>query len=552
MDQTPSVEHHEKEHFFGSARIVAALTVISRVLGMVRDSAIGALGARRLTDLFMTAFAIPNLFRRLFGEGALSAAFVPVFTDVAKREGWDKARVVLANVAGWLALVLLGLLVIGEVGLGLWWWLWPGGGDWRLLLQLIQIVLPFMVTVCLLALGSAALNCKGHFAYPAFAPIILNVFMIGVVLLIYGGGDGITWQGAFLLSASVGAAGVVQLIGVWWLLRSAGLASLPRLRPLLPATRRIAALMLPMMVPLSTLQISAFFDRFYALLMTSLAGAETLTVFGFSIARPLKAGVVVCLNDANRLYQFPLGVLAISLATVVFPLFARYARADDHVGLRAVTSRALRLSLFLGIPAGVGLWLLAEPIVLVVFGHGDFTDADVVRAADILRMYAIGMGAYFCNHILLRAFFAMQDTKTPLRIACGLVVLNIALVVVLVFPLGGRGFGVATAITASLNTILLVIVLRRRLGGVHLGEVLASAGKTVFAAALMAAAVAGVWHWLTLQLDGHPVPWDLSFSKQVLCVMAAVAAGMATFYLAARVMGCRELSELMRRGEKPE
>ena len=155
---------------------------MSRILGLVRDRAIVAFGANRHMDVFWTAFRVPNLFRRLFGEGAMSAAFVPVFTEVGRAEGWDKARLVLANVTGWLALMLAGLLLVGELALAGWlvgsaafgW----GGWDSALLVQLVMILLPFMFTICLLALGSAALNCKGDFVYPAFAPIMLNIALL--------------------------------------------------------------------------------------------------------------------------------------------------------------------------------------------------------------------------------------------------------------------------------------------------------------------------------------------------------------------------------------
>lgn len=176
----PTVNPHvERERFFGAAKTVASLTMLSRVLGLVRDMAIWAFGATRATDAFWLAFSLPNLFRRLFGEGALSAAFVPVFTEVAESQGWERARLVLANAAALLAMLLAGLVVLGELALLAALLLVEPGADWTLLLQLTMLVLPFMLTICTLALGSAALNCKGHFAYPAFAPILLNISLIG-------------------------------------------------------------------------------------------------------------------------------------------------------------------------------------------------------------------------------------------------------------------------------------------------------------------------------------------------------------------------------------
>ncbi len=519
--------------------------MLSRVLGMVRDMAIWAFGATRATDAFWTAFSVPNLFRRLFGEGALSAAFVPVFTEIAERDGWDRARAVLANVAGLLGLLLAAIMLVVELGLLLWLLVGPPARDWQLLVQLTMLMLPFMLTVCLLALASAALNCKGHFAYPAFAPILLNVSLIAGAYVAHRFFSGGGRRGLFVLAVSVVVAGVVQLVGVVWLLRSVRLGVVPRLRPVLPAARRIAALALPMMIPLGILQFSAFFDRIYAWLMSATPESPALALGGVSIAKPLEAGVVTWLYAANRLYQFPLGILAISVATAVFPLFSRYAARGDVAGLRAATNRALRLSLFMAVPAGVGLYLLAEPAVTLICGHGRFVDNPdaVPRTAKILQMYCLGMWAYFCNHILLRAFFAQKDTRTPLRVACLLALANMVMVMTLIFtPLRARAIGLATACTASVNVLALVLVLRRRWGGLGLGEILLSLARTAAGSAALAGAVLVVGHYLRQTADGLAPKAGAG-----LIVAAAVPAGVVAFLAAAMLLRCRELPELLRR-----
>ncbi len=515
--------------------------MLSRILGLVRDRAIVAFGANRHMDVFWTAFRVPNLFRRLFGEGAMSAAFVPVFTEVGRAEGWDKARLVLANVTGWLALILAGLLLVGELALAGWlagsaafgW----GGWDSALLVQLVMILLPFMLTVCLLALGSAALNCKGHFVYPAFAPIILNIALIAAAWYVGWADLAGGWGGLFVLAGAVVVAGVVQLVGVVWLLRAAKLTGLPTLRPALPEVRRISAMVLPMMIPLGMIQLSALFDFWYALVMSAEPGAAPLQLLGLEIHRPLAEGVVTRLHAANRLYQFPMGVLAVSLATAVFPLLARHAADNDMPALRHTTNRALRLSLFLGVPSGVALAMLAKPTISLIFGTGQFTPDHVARSAVMLQMYCVGMWAYFCNHILLRAFFSLKDTRTPLRIACWLVGANVAMVVVLVFtPLRGAAFGLATAITASANALLLVVVLRRRLGGgLGGGEIAASLVRTCVATGGMVGAILAA-QWAVAK-------WALPGGRLTL-VAAAVVGGGLTFLAIAAAMRCRELSEL--------
>ncbi len=522
--------HREREHFFGAAKLVAAVTMLSRVLGLVRDMLMVPLGNPILADRFWTAFSVPNLFRRLFGEGALSGAFVPVFTDVAEAEGWDRARIVLANVAGLLAVVLVGLVVAVELGLWAAWAIWGGDAHRLILLQLTGVMLPFMFTVCLLALGSAALNCRGHFAYPAFAPIILNVVLIAAAWAAPKIANSETDQ-FFILGTSLLAAGLLQLVGVVWLLKRTGLAIIPTLRPVLPEIRRIAGLMGPMLIPLSVLQLSAFADRVLALVFTATPQSPAL---------PLSDGVVRCLYAANRLYQLPMGVLAISLATAVFPLFSRYAARRDVAGLRQATNRALRLGMFLGIPAGVGLILLSRPVVTLIFQRGAFTSFDTDRAVFILRMYCIGMWAYFWNHVLLRAFFSQKDTRTPLLSACLLTVLNLALVIGGIFtPLKAGAIGLATAVTQSLNAIWLTGVLHRRWGRIGLGSILASLLRTLLATACMGGTVV-----LVLRYMGSAVEWAGESGGRILVVATAVIAGTGVFVLVGKVLRCPELAEL--------
>ena len=224
-------EHHEREHFFGAAKVMAVLTLGSRLMGMLRAMAIASLGATRSTDAFSLAFKIPNLFRRLFGEGALSAAFVPVLTETSEKEGPQKTSKLLANALGLLTLFLSCLLVVILAGLLIWEAFWPGGADRRLLVVLLALMLPFMVTVCLLALGSAALNCRGHFAYPAAAPILLNVIIIAAAVFLAPMVTRDVPGQLCVIAASVTVGGAVELAGALWMLHRHGFSLRMRLRP---------------------------------------------------------------------------------------------------------------------------------------------------------------------------------------------------------------------------------------------------------------------------------------------------------------------------------
>ncbi len=526
--------HKEREHFFGAAKLMAALTILSRVLGVVRDMIMVPIGKAELADKFWASFQIPNLFRRLFGEGALSAAFVPVFSEVAEKNGWQRAKLVLANTAGLLSLVLSALIVLIELGLLAAWFIWGGNWERMVMFQFTAVMLPFMLPVCLLALGSGALNCKGHFAYPAFAPSLLNIgLIIAAWLATTMTGDDTTRF--FIISIGLLVTGIIEVIGVIWLLARNGLIRMPNLRPILPEVRRIAKLMAPMMIPLSILQFSALSDQLIAIIFSASDDYPFM---------PLQPGVSRCLYATGRLYSLPLGVLAISIATAVFPLFSRYAARKDTAGLRNTTNQALRLCIFLGIPSGIVMMITARPLIELIYQRGEFTAYDTERATFMLQMYCIAMTAYFCNHILLRAFYSQKETFAPLVLACCMAGVNILLVIGGIFtPLGSGTFGLATAITATVNTVWLTYLLRKRLlriGGRTLLEafIKVSIATVVMAAAMIATLIyfQPIGEWLTGIIG-------MRFVENLSSIIAAVIAGMIAFLAAAAAVRCRELRE---------
>ncbi|HOD81112.1 MAG: putative peptidoglycan biosynthesis protein MurJ [Planctomycetes bacterium ADurb.Bin126] len=529
--------HEERERSFGAAKLIATLTVVSRVFGMVRDIAITSLGANRAVSAFVFAFKVPNLFRRLFGEGALSAAFVPVFSESSEQEGFERARRLFANAMGLLAAGLSGLTVLIWIGLLGWHALWPGEWDRQLLIELLAIMMPFMITICLLALGSAALNCRGHFAFPAAAPILLNLVIIAAAWTIVPpwrrDPHSITPGELYRLGGAVTLAGVIQLVGVLWMLKRYGFSIRPRLRPIEPGIGQILRLMGPMIVGLGFLQVSELLNDAIAWIFAQREGATTVSLFGHELARPLGSGVLVHVYAAQRLYQFPMGVLAISLAVAVFPLLSRYAARGDNENLRSALNRAVRLSGMEGIAAGVGMFLLAEPITRVIYRHGKFTAADVAVSASILRMYVVGMWAYCTLGVLQRAFYSLKDTVTPLKISCSLVVANLALVAGLIWtPLHERAFGAAMTVTATANSLLLLVLLRRRLGRLGARAMLLSIARAAGCAAVMGGVI------LLLR-------WPLERFGALAVVGACVPAGAATFVAAAWVLRAPELGELV-------
>jgi putative peptidoglycan lipid II flippase len=542
----------EQDHFFRAAWIVAALTMLSRIFGMVRDMVLVPMARGGIADSFWIAFSIPHMFRRLFGEGALTAAFVPVFTESAEKAGWQRARLVLGNTLGLLAAVLAVITVVTELGLLAWLLLWPGARDNPHSIQLTMLMLPFAVGICLLALMSAALNAKGHFVYPAAAPMILNVGLIiggGIGPMLAGGTAGQFYIEGIVLHV----ANLFQVLPALWLVRKMGLLGPVMLRPILPEIGAIVRKMAPTFIPLSMMQISEQLSKIAAMFLSAPLDAAT------SSWLPLSAGVVQCQYAAGRLYQFSMGVLGVSLSTAVFPLLTRYVARGDAEGLRQTIARALRLCFFLGIPSGAGMVALARPVVEAIFLRRHFTGgddplSDVSRTTIMLQMYCLGMPAYFVVHVLLRAFFARKETRGPMIVSSILGLATVLLTVGGFFtPLRHASMGLATAVVFSANAAIFGWMIQRRVGRLDWPAILAAAARVTGAtAAMVAATLASLW-WLKATLAAHSAWWMHHITAlRVITVMVPLLVGAAVFVAAAIVLRCPELHELRRRKQPAE
>jgi putative peptidoglycan lipid II flippase len=305
-----------------------------------------------------------------------------------------------------------------------------------------------------------------------------------------------------------------------------------RLTPIEPGIKQILKLLMPIVLGLGFLQISELLQTIISWNLTSMAVAPDINIFGWVLHKPLTEGVITRVNAARALYQFPMGVLAISLGVAVFPLLTRYAARNDIVNLRDSINRALRLALMEGIATGVGLYILAEPIVKVIYARRNFSPADAAQAAFVLQMYVLGMWAYCSYQILARAFYSMKDTTTPLRVSCALVGVNLLMLVTMVWIpwLGAGAFGLSTAITFAINAVVLVYLLRKRLGLFGGRKILASVVRSVIAAAVMSAVI-----YLLL--------WLMKDTRNWIVVLTCVPAGAVVFVGTVWMLGAAEISE---------
>ena len=533
--QTPS------SSLFSRLRLVSLLTLASRLLGLVRDVAMAALfGNGMILDAFTVAFRIPNMARRLFGEGALTAAFLPAFVRELETEGQSSAWRLASAVLTVLAMTLCGLVLIGE--LLLWavsYWV-ETGPEAELLIGLTAVMLPYLVFICIAALLSAMLQAMNHFAWPAFLPVLMNVvWLIGI-------GTAYAWQDSpaariHTIAWFIIVAGGVQLVALSPVVRRFGFRFSFDWPSTQSKVRDIGRGMLPILIGLSVTQFNTLADSFIAwglaepeTALMSASSSETLPNWS------LAAGTASALYFGQRLYQFPLGVFGVALGTVLFPRFSKHAEQGRHDRLRADLLLGLQLVIVIGIPASVGLVLLAEPLTALLFQHGAFDAADTSRTAEMIAAYGIGVWAYCGLLIVHRAYYAVGDRITPLRIGLAAVVTNLGLNFALIQPFGGRGLALATSFTAMLQVIAVVAMLQGRVGQLDWRSLLASVLRVSVATVLMAMACLATLGFL----DG-----GASLSERLMRVAGPVVASLVVYSLAARLLGIREVGVLIRGDE---
>ena len=423
---------------------VGSLTLLSRLAGFARDILTAAvLGAGPVADAFFVALKLPNFFRRLFAEGAFGVAFVPLFAAELQRNG-RAAAIAFAEQA--MAVLLTALVPFTVLAIAAMPWLMhglaPGFADepakFGLAVDMARLTFPYLMLVSLVALFGGILNALDRFGPFAAAPVAFNLTLIAALLA----APRLGFEPGRAMAAAVTLSGVVQVVWMVWACRSAGVTL--RLTPprMTEGMRRLFRLVGPGALGAGVMQINLFLNVVLASLLPS--------------------GAVSFLYYADRLNQLPLGVIGIAIGTALLPVLARHAAAGDERMVRHYLSRALEFSLLLGLPAAVALAVAGAPIVSVLFERGAFGPAEARATALALAAYAIGIPAHVIVKALNAAFFARQDTTTPVRVAIVVTVANLGLGLALMPVLDHVGIALATGLTAWLNLALLVLALRRR------------------------------------------------------------------------------------------
>ena len=502
----------------GSSFVVSIGTMLSRVLGLVRDVVLAnLLGAAPNADAFFVAFKIPNFLRRLFAEGAFSQAFVPVLTETREQSSHEAVRHLVDRVAGVLGGSLFVLTALAMV-MAPWVALIFAPGFSRdvaklaLTADLIVWTFPYLLLISLTGFCGAILNTYGRFAVPAYTPVLLNLSLITAAVV---------WapmmpEPALGLAMGVTLAGVVQLLFQLPSLRALKLTPRPVWDTKDEGVRKILMLMVPALFGVSVSQINLLFDTVLASLLPD--------------------GSVAWLYYSDRLTELPLGVFAIAIATVILPTLSALNTRAEPEEFSQTLAWAMRNVLLIAVPATVALWLLAEPILATLFQYGAFTDRDVEMAAASLRAYTVGLGGFMLIKVLAPGYYARQDMKTPVKIGIIAMVSNMVLNVLFVFPLmwyfemGHVGLALATSVSAWINAGLLYLGLRR--GGISLTGVFEAkfVARLVVAVSMMGIAVSMMSPAVSLWLTA-----DLSWRVGQMTLLVFV--GMASFAIVLAVLG---------------
>jgi putative peptidoglycan lipid II flippase len=512
--------NRENSRVAKAAGVVGAATLLSRVFGFIRDMVVaGFFGAGMATDAFFVAFRIPNLLRRLLGEGSLTVSFVPVFTEYLKKksleDAYELANIAFTALSSVLVLVAIGGVVFSPLIVTV---MAPGFVksflQYDLAVFLTRLMFPYIFFISLVALCMGILNSLRHFAAPALSPVILNIAMIGAALTLRG----LFREPIIALAVGVLLGGFLQLAMQWPFLVKMGVRLKPDFRFKHEGLRKIGLLLLPTLIGSSVYQINI--------------------LIGTVLASLLPKGSVSFLYYADRLVELPLGVFAIAVGTASLPSFSEQVSMGDFENFKKTISFSLRLILFITIPATVALIALRVPIISVLFQRGAFDEQSTLLTAQALLYYAMGLWAFSVIRVVDSAFFSIQDRKSPLKAAFVSLFVNVIFSVILMFPLKHGGLALATSIASAVNVMILAVILKRKIGAFIDGEFFRSLFRTIFPSLIM---------WGAIALVGYVMPWKnaASFRIRFSFLAVSITVGLAAFLTASLLMRNPEMMMLI-------
>ncbi|MFA6599891.1 MAG: murein biosynthesis integral membrane protein MurJ [Candidatus Omnitrophota bacterium] len=529
-DEKPESSGETKRHLVRAAGLLGVMTLTSRALGMVRDVVSAKqYGTSWQWDAFVYAFMLPNFFRRIIGEGALSSAFIPVYSEESSRGGREQAFRFANVTACVLAVGLAGFILIAEI---VFHWLlaaWSLNPRVRLTVELLRFMFPYLWFMSLYALTMGILNCHKNFFSPALAPIILDVIWIGGIFIVPAMSPVIRTQLQWLCLIILFSGFVQVAVQIPEVLRLG-----MRFRWIWDtgdkALRKTFHLLLPSIFNFAIVQMNLLLDTTLAFLVGP--GANSALWYG------------------NRLMQFPLGMFAITMGTALLPTISSQAAQKDLAAVKKSISFAMRSVFFIILPSTVGLIALALPITRMLFERGEFDAASTVRTAAVVVCYSIGLFAYSGQKIMANGFYAFQETRTPVKIGAVALATNAVLNLILMWPMKEAGLALATSIAGILQLALLFLFFRKRMPDFPFGEIFYSFGKILVASLAMGGVCLAAFGAMERLCPGQTTA---ALLVQVGAAMAVSAAAYVLFCYFFRVQELREAAAwiIARRRQKP-
>lgn len=510
-----------------STAIIGSLTLVSRLLGLVRDVLIARFfGAGIVSDAFFTAFKLPNVFRRMFAEGAFNAAFIPLYARRLEEEGREAADSFASEALAALFVTVAIIVILFEltmpwslslIGYGLDRAVDPETGlsPYYLAVVYAQITMPYLLFMSLTALFSGILNTKHHFALAAAVPIVLNLFMIGTLssMVVTGWSKS---QLGYALAAAISLSGIVQMGLVLWGCRKAGVKIGLKRPRLTPGVKRLVVLGVPGLISAGITQINLLVSHSIATFQESAAS---------------------WLTYADRLYQLPLGMIGIAMGVALLPALSRRLRAGDAVGAQTSLNRAVEIAAFLTLPAAFALAIMPEFLIGGLFERGAFSQDTTEQTAKALRMFAYGLPAFVMLKILTPAFFAREDTKTPMIFAGLSALINVSLGIYLFFTIGFYGLALATSVAAWVNVVCLTHILLKDKSFAPDTRLLSRVPRITLASAAMGVALYSIAPRAEAFLTGH-------FIQDFLCLGIACIMGMFVYVAAAALLRAFNMGDI--------
>jgi putative peptidoglycan lipid II flippase len=514
------VKNSENAKVAKAAGVVGISTMASRIFGYIRDMVVASFfGASWLTDAFWVAFRIPNLLRRLLGEGSLTVSFVPVFTEYLQKKSRQEALELVSIAFTLLSIILVVISILGVIFSPFIVTLMAPGfikepGQFALTVYLNRLMFPYIFFISLVALCMGILNSFRHFAAPALSPVILNISMILAALFLRNYFE----EPITALAVGVMIGGVLQLAMQWPFLVKYGIKFKFKFNFHHPGIKKIGLLMFPAIFGAAVYQIDV--------------------LVGTILASLLPSGSVSYLFYADRIMELPLGVFAIAIGTASLPSFSEHVSKGNFDELKSSLSFSLRLMLFVIIPSMVILMALHFPVISVLFQRGAFDVQAAISTSQALFCYALGLWAFSLVRIIVPIFYSLQDAKWPLKAAIIAVSFNVIASLILMHPLKHSGLALANSLASMVNVIILSIVLKKKIGTFLDRNFYLSTGKIIISSLVMLGAITLVDFFLPWNTDAH-------FKARLIYLLVSIAIGAAAFFVCAYLLKSPEIQSIV-------